>query len=67
MSNLFHKMHLPDIDPLGGGLAEEIAAEQSDANRMTLDDIDSNELASSWEQIVRDVEKDPEWIRFSEG
>lgn len=65
--HLFNKIHLPEVDPLGGGLAEEIAAEQADAVRITLDDtIDASELTQEWEEIVDDARQDPDWFSFSE-
>lgn len=67
MLHLFHKIHLPTVDPLGGGLAEEIVAEQAEPDHMTLEEsIDANELATEWNEIVSDVKKDPDWFDFSE-
>jgi hypothetical protein len=65
--SLFHKIHLPPADPLGGGLAEEIAAEQQEAEAIRLEEFpDGNVLSEQWQNVVEDVEKDPEWFTFSD-
>ena len=67
MIRLFHKLHLSRIDPLGGGLAEEIAAEQQEAEAIRLEEFpDGNVLSEQWQHVVDDVEKDPEWFTFSD-
>ena len=51
--SIFNKIHFPEIDPLGGGLAEEIAAEQQSDERITLEEIQNgNELAERWQEIA---------------
>lgn len=65
--SLFHRISFPEIDPLGGGLAEEIAAEQRDEEVIRLEEgIDSTELLSRWSSIEEDVKLDPEWFHMSE-
>lgn len=65
--SLFHHISLPKIDPLGGGLAEEIAAEQQSEEVITLEErIDEGQLSAFWNSVEQDIEQDPEWIRFSE-
>lgn len=65
--SLFHHISFPEIDPLGGGLAEEIAAEQQDEEVIRLEEgIDSTELLSRWSSIEEDVKLDPEWFHMSE-
>lgn len=65
--SLFHHISFPEIDPLGGGLAEEIAAEQQDEEVIRLEEgIDSTELLSRWSSIEEDVRLDPEWFHMSE-
>lgn len=61
--SLFHKIHLPKIDPLGGGLDEEIAAERQESNSITLDEtINGQELALAWQEISTDARNDPEYF-----
>jgi len=65
--SLFHHISLPKIDPLGGGLREEIALEQDDPSAMSLDEgIDEGALSEFWQQVESDIEQDPEWFKFSE-
>jgi hypothetical protein len=65
--SLFHHISLPKIDPLGGGLAEEIAAEQQADEVITLDEtVDEGQLSSFWNSVEQDIEQDPEWFHFSE-
>lgn len=65
--SLFHHISLPKIDPLGGGLAEEIAAEQQADEVITLDEtVDEGQLSSFWNSVERDIKQDPEWFHFSE-
>ena len=60
--SLFHHIHFSAIDPLGDGLAEEIAAEQAEAEHFELDDQLDGQLAESWEAIVDDARKDPDFV-----
>ena len=64
--SLLHHISLPDPDPLGGGLREEIAEEQeeSEAEEFT-SDLDANILAERWEEVVNDLHHDPDWFDFS--
>jgi len=65
--SLFHHISLPKIDPLGGGLAEEIAAEQQGDEIITLEEsVDEGQLSSFWNSVEQDIEQDPEWFHFSE-
>jgi hypothetical protein len=52
-------------DPLANGLSDEIAAEQKEADAFTLDDVSGDELEQHWSNIVKDIEKDPDWFKFS--
>ena len=64
--SLFHRISLSKIDPLGGGLAEEIAAEQQGDEIITLDEtVDEGKLSSFWNSVEQDIEQDPEWFDFS--
>ncbi|MNT90384.1 hypothetical protein D3C72_2312720 [compost metagenome] len=65
--SLFHHISLPKIDPLGGGLAEEIIAEQQSEDVITLDEsVNEGQLSSFWNSVEEDIAQDPEWFRFSE-
>lgn len=66
--HIFHTLSLPKIDPLGGGLAEEIAAEQAEAGAITLEEApDANSLAEQWQHVVEEVEEDPDWFTFADN
>ena len=61
-----HSIGFTKPDPLANGLSDEIAAEQKEADAFqTLDDIPAEELSNSWNTIVKDIEKDPDWFKFS--
>lgn len=64
--SLFHHISFQQTDPLGGGLREDIEYEQLEAEAITLDAPDGDQLADSWEKIVGDVKKDPDWFDFTE-
>ena len=65
--SLFHHISLPKIDPLGGGLAEEIAAEQQSEEVITLEEgVDEGQLSTFWSSVEQDIEQDPEWFHVSE-
>lgn len=64
--SLFHRISFTQPDPLGAGLAEEIAAEQSEPEAITLEEsLDANELRSAWEHITDELKHDPEWTKLS--
>ena len=66
--SLFHRstIRFKTPDPLANGLGDDIAAEQSEADAFqTLDDISGDDLAKHWNAIVKDIEKDPNWFKFS--
>lgn len=57
-----HHLSLSMPDPLGGGLAEEIAAERAEPDAIELDNaIDVSELQDRWRSITEEFENDPEW------
>lgn len=64
--SLFHHITFRKSDPLGGGLREDILHEQQEADAITLEAPDGDQLADSWAKIVGDVKKDPEWFDFSD-
>lgn len=54
-------------NPLGAGLAEEIADEQAESDAFTLDNyINVGELQDNWQHITEEFESDPEWAEFME-
>lgn len=62
-----HTVSLPVIDPLGAGLAEEIAAEQRESEAIRLDDdIEGTILSKQWQEVVDDVHEDPDWFSFAD-
>jgi hypothetical protein len=61
--SFFHHISLPQPDPLGAGLREEIAAEQSEGESQGFaDDLDGDKLTEEWAEIMDDLHKDPEWF-----
>jgi hypothetical protein len=61
--SFLHHISLPDPDPLGGGLREEIAYEESEGQAQGFaDDIDGDKLTEEWAEIMEDLHKDPEWF-----
>lgn len=63
-----HHVSFKQIDPLGGGLREEIEAERQEPDAIvSLDEgVDEGKLSEYWRSVASDVEKDPEWFTFSE-
>lgn len=67
MSLFHHEIRLPAIDPLGGGLAEEIIAEQESPGVISLEDgADGETLIEKWSEITDNLKSDPDWVDFSE-
>ena len=64
--SLFHHISFQVSDPLGGGLREDIENEQLEAEAITLDAPDGDQMDDSWAKIVGDVKKDPDWFDYSE-
>lgn len=67
--SIFHHQHVAfsKVDPLGNGLGDEIAAEQREADSIqSLEDVSAEELNRTWNVIVEDIKKDPEWFHFAE-
>lgn len=62
-----HRPSFKNADPLGGGLAEEIAAEKAEPEAITLEETPNGEqLTEQWTHVVEEVEKDPDWFSFSD-
>jgi len=67
LQKLHHSLSFSQVDPLGGGLAEEIQAEQSEPDAITLEEqLDGQLLANQWGQAVEELEQDPDWFKFTE-
>lgn len=65
MRSLFSsKLQFSRIDPLDDGLGEDIAREQSEAGFQQ--DIDGQNLITFWDNVNKDVHKDPDWFTFSD-
>ncbi len=61
-----HHISLPQPDPLGAGLREEIAEEQEESEAQEFaSDLDAAILTERWEKVVNDLHNDPEWFDFS--
>lgn len=65
---LFHpSISFRKIDPLDDGLREEIEAERMEPEAITLEEgVNEGELEQYWTSVEKDIEKDPEWFRFSD-
>ena len=62
-----HSLSFSQVDPLGGGLAEEIEAERSEPDAISLEEsLDGQLIADRWSQAVEELEKDPDWFKFSD-
>jgi len=60
--SFLHHISLPQPDPLGGGLREEIEEElQEPEVQEFADDLDANILAERWNEVVHDLHEDPDW------
>lgn len=67
MSFSFHHISFNPIDPLGDGLREEILAEQSDPERIVLEERPSEgELVEYLESITHDIEEGADQLTFTE-
>ena len=67
LQNFRHHLSLSEVDPLGGGLAEEIAAEQAESDAITLEEtLDGQLIAEQWGRAVEELEQDPDWFKFSD-
>ncbi len=64
--SIFHHVHFKKPDPLANGLADEIAAEQHEAEAInSFEDTSPEELDKFWTGVVEDIKKDPKWFDFS--
>jgi len=61
-----HHISFKKIDPLGDGLREEIEQEQLEPEAIALEEgVNEGELSAYWQSVEQDIEKDPEWFKFS--
>lgn len=66
MNLLRHTPSFSRPDPLGDGLAEAIAAEQSEPDAFVHDGfLDGEQLASTWQSTLDDLKQDPDWFDFA--
>lgn len=62
-----HKIQFTTQDPLGNGLADDIAAEQREPEAIrTLDDTSSNDLEAFWGEVIEDAKKDKDFFAYAE-
>lgn len=67
LHHLFRSISFTPIDPLGDGLREEIIAEQSEPERIVLEERpDEGDLANYLESITSDIQDDSDKFTFSE-
>ena len=67
LRKLHHSLSFSQVDPLGGGLAEEIASEQAEPDAIELEEsLDGQLIAERWGEAVEELEKDPDWFKFSD-
>jgi hypothetical protein len=68
--SLFHSLHhvgFSKVDPLGGGLREEITSEENDPQAIQLQEgVDEEELSAYWRDVEQDIENDPTWFHFED-
>ena len=61
------KLQFQPVDPLGDGLGDDIAREQSEPGAEEFQkDIDGENLTMFWSEVEKDVQNDPNWFTFSE-
>jgi hypothetical protein len=59
----FHrKLAFKPIDPLDDGLRDDIEAEQRETETIDLQERFDPDFEQKWDEIVKDVEKDPDWF-----
>ena len=67
--SLFHhqSIHFTAKDPLGNGLADEIAEEQNEPEAIrSLEDTPSCDLEEFWGQVVSDAKKDKDFFAYAD-
>lgn len=62
-----HKVQFTTKDPLGNGLADDIAEEQQEPEAITsLDDAPAGDLAEFWGEVVKDAKKDKDFFAYAD-
>ena len=61
MSLFHHSLAFAPIDPMGDGLGDDIAVEQSEPDHFELTEQLDGKLADEWEEILTDARKDPDF------
>lgn len=62
-----HHVQFAQADPLGDGLGDEIAQEQTESQAITLEEtVDEEQLDRYWQSVEADIQNDPEWFHFTE-
>lgn len=65
--SIFHRtIGFTKHNPLDDGLGDMIAAEQSEADRINLNDDDGQRLADFWDGVSKKLKKDPDWFDYSQ-
>ncbi len=60
-------LQLQPVEPNDDGTSTSPLDDYARDDNITLDDdIDEDELEESWDHIVQDIEKDPDWFNFSD-
>lgn len=61
------KLAFQPIDPLGDGLGDDIAREQSNPETLAFqEDINGERLIEFWSRIMHETRKDPDWFGFDD-
>ena len=61
------KLAFQPVDPLGDGLGDDIAKEQSEPEATAFqEDLDAGNLTTFWDKVEQDVQQDPEWFTFTD-
>ena len=62
-----HKIQFTAKDPLGNGLADEIAEEQREPEAITnLEDTPSRDLEQFWGEVIKDAKKDKDFFAYAD-
>lgn len=65
--SLLQYLQLQPLEPDDDGTSSSPLDDYAQDDTIDLNnDVDEQELEQSWNNIVKDIEKDPEWFRFSD-
>jgi hypothetical protein len=65
MSIFHHRIGFTKHDPLDDGLGDMIAAEQAEADHISLTDDDDQKLIDFWDGVSMKLKKEPDWFDFT--